>query len=98
MDRGKYIGELTQAKKEALFKGVKVPRLGLHDLFSCAMNGHGRNAGHPTPPVGESTKGTSPSAALRTGRKPLDLSGSHHSTLSCKPYFPMCKQSGTFLT
>lgn len=46
---------------------------------------------------GESTKGTSPSAARRTVREPLDSYGSHHSTLSCKACFPMCKKPRIFL-
>jgi len=47
---------------------------------------------------GESTKGTAPSAARRSGRKTLDLSGSHHSTLSGKPCFPVCDEFWLFLT
>ena len=37
--------------------------------------------------LGESAKGTSPSAALRTGRDPLASSGSHQAKLLPTPTF-----------
>jgi len=52
----------------------------------------------PIPPLASRQREPPSSAALRTGRKPRDLPGSHHSTLTCKTYFSVHEQKRAFLT
>jgi len=46
---------------------------------------------------GESAKGTSPSAALRTQREPLSSLGSHHPTIGLTPSFQCGNMPGCIL-